>query len=79
MELENKIIDLENKILQAIKDGELYGFIANNYYEISKEKLKDIILEMYFLITTEYKKDVDEKELNDKLIKSLKEYRNFGI
>lgn len=71
-------MELENKILQAIKDGELYGFIANHYYEISKEKLKDIILEMYFLITTEYKKEIDEKELNDKLIEALKEFRNFG-
>ena len=36
-------MELENKILQAIKDDELYGFIANHYYEISKEKIEDLI------------------------------------
>ena len=65
----------EKEILQAIKNNNLYGFIANNYYEIDKEKLKDIILELYFIVTEEF--NINDKELNDKLIEYLEEYKGW--
>lgn len=65
----------EKEILQAIKDNKLYDFIANNYYQIKTEKLKDIILELYFLVTEEF--DVNDKELNNKLIEYLEEYKGW--
>ena len=65
----------EKEILQAIKDNKLYGFISNNYYEIDKEKLKDIILELYFIVTEEF--NINDKELNDKLIEYLEEYKGW--
>ena len=65
----------EKEILQAIKNNNLYGFIANNYYQIKPEKLKDIILELFFITTEEF--NVNDKELNNKLIEYLTEYRNW--
>ena len=66
----------EKEILQAIKDNKLYSFIANNYYQIKAEKLKDIILELYFLVTEEF--NIHDKELNNKLIEYLEEYKGWG-
>lgn len=66
----------EKEILQAIKDNNLYGFIANNYNQISKEKLKDLILELDFIITEEF--DIKNTELNNTLIEYLTEYKGWG-
>lgn len=38
----------EKKFLKALKDGNGYDFIANNYFTFTKEELKDIILELLF-------------------------------
>ena len=34
---------MENEIIQAIKEDRLYDFIANHYWEIKPEMLKDLI------------------------------------
>ena len=65
----------EKEILQAIKNNNLYGFIANNYYQIKPEKLKDIILELYFITTEEF--DIKNTELNNTLIEYLTEYKGW--
>lgn len=36
--------------IQAIKKGKLYDYIANNFYKISKEDLRDLILEIIYMI-----------------------------
>lgn len=36
---------MENELEKAITDNTLYDFIANNYYNLSKNMLKDILLE----------------------------------
>jgi hypothetical protein len=38
----------EKKFLKALKNGNGYDFIANNYFTFTKEELKDIILELLF-------------------------------
>ena len=41
---------MEKEIIQAIKKGKLYDYIANNFYKISKEDLRDLILEIIYMI-----------------------------
>ena len=49
--------NIKEQVFEALEKGELYDFIANNYYLMSKEELKDILLEvlwyLYFLSITE--------------------------
>ena len=40
----------EKEIIQAIKDDRLYDFIANHYWEIKPEILKDLIMEIYYML-----------------------------
>lgn len=74
---------MEKEIIQAIKEDRLYDFIANNYWRIEREMLRDLILEIYYVLLydteIEIDADVDEvfKERNNKIIKSLKENRDW--
>lgn len=47
------------EILKGLREGS-YGFIANNYYKMDKETLKDILLEYIYLCN-------NEKEVIDSL------------
>ena len=40
--------DLQVKVIDALREGTIYGFIANNYYEMGKQDLKDILLEIAY-------------------------------
>lgn len=44
---------LLDKMRTAIKDNKFFDFIANNYYQMDKEDLKQIIMEMDWFIYTE--------------------------
>lgn len=59
------------EILEGLKDRP-YDFIANNYYQISKEDLKDIILEILALFDGE-----EYNKLKKELIESLRDYRQW--
>lgn len=37
--------ELLQELKEYTKDGNIYGFIANHYWELSKEELKDLFLE----------------------------------
>ena len=37
---------MKDEIMKAIEEDRLYDFIANNYYKMSKEELKDVLLEV---------------------------------
>lgn len=39
-------MDIKKQVMQAIEKGELYDFIANNYYNMTKDELKDVLLEV---------------------------------
>ena len=46
--------DTMNSLKAAIRENKAYDWIANNYYKLSKEDLKDVALEiiyMYYDIT----------------------------
>lgn len=70
---------MEQEIIQAIKEDRLYDFIANHYWEIKPEMLKDLILEIYYILR--YETDVDlganMQETREKIIESLKENRDW--
>ena len=53
----------DNKeLLDAIRSGQSYDFIANNYWKMSKEQLKDTLLEYIYLA---HENKVDESSVAD--------------
>lgn len=70
---------MEQEIIQAIKKGKLYDYIANNFYKISKEDLRDLILEITYMIyyDYEYSIDGDRQLLNEHIVECLKENREW--
>lgn len=42
--------DLRKQYIEALENSNGYDFIAKNYWEFSKEELKDIILELDYAI-----------------------------
>ena len=70
---------MEQEILQAIKEDRLYDFIANNYWQIEREILRDLILEIYYIFKYETSLETREhfKGINKKIIQSLKENRDW--
>lgn len=70
---------MEQEIIQAIKKGKLYDYIANNFYKISKEDLRDLILEIIYMIyyDYEYSIDGDRQLLNEHIVECLKENREW--
>ena len=71
--------NIEKEIIQAIKEDRLYDFIANHYWEIKPKLLKDLILEIYYILR--YETDVDlganMQETREKIIESLKQNRDW--
>ena len=70
---------MEKEILQAIKNDNFYDFIANNYMKIEKEKMKDLILEIYYIFKYETTLEIEEnfKQTNEKIIDYLIENRDW--
>lgn len=52
------------KLFTAIKENNLYDYVANHYYEMSKEQLKDIILELSYVM---YEHKIPDKEILEEL------------
>lgn len=71
---------MEKEILKAIEEDWLYDFVANNYYKMSKEELRDLILEIYYIFKYETSLEIQEhfKTTNEKIIESLKENRDWN-
>lgn len=70
---------MEKEIIQAIKKGKLYDYIANNFYKISKEDLRDLILEIIYMIYYDYEYSIDGNRqlLNEHIVECLKENREW--
>lgn len=68
---------MENEILKAIKEDRLYDFIANHYWEIDREIMRDLFLEVYFCLRFEDSDFYLGKQINEFLIESLKENRDW--
>lgn len=68
---------MEKEILKAIEEDRLYDFIANNYWQIEKETLRDLILEIYYILRNDYDYITSGEVINNYLIGSLKENRDW--
>ena len=70
---------MEQEIIQAIKKGKIYDYIANNFYKISKEDLRDLILEIIYMIYYDYEYSIDGNRqlLNEHIVECLKENREW--
>lgn len=70
---------MEQEIIQAIKEDKLYDYITNNFYKMSKENLRDLILEIIYMIyyDYEYSIDGDRQLLNEHIVECLKENREW--
>lgn len=53
---------LLDKMRVAVRDDRFFDFIANNYYEMDKEDLKQIIIEMDWFIYSQSPKTQREAE-----------------
>lgn len=60
-----------NEFIEALKNDTCYDFIANNYYKMSKEELKNCFLEVLFEV--KYSKDINDDFSIDRVIEELKE------
>ena len=70
---------MEQEIIQAIKEDRLYDYITNNFYKMSKEHLRDLILEIIYMIyyDYEYSIDIDRQLLNKHIVECLKEIKEW--
>ena len=56
-----------SEIIKKMKNGEsLYGLIANDYYKMSKETIKDILLDAIYLLDNDKKilAEMEAREYN---------------
>ena len=51
-----------------------YDFIANNYYNMDKEELRDIVKELLYAIHTNMTKAEHDKILKDTAIELMEQY-----
>lgn len=70
---------MKKKIINAIKNNNLYGFVAENYYDMTKDELVSLVLELsYTLYQIELKSkslvsEEDLKEIKKEFIEELEE------
>ena len=69
--------DLRKQYLEALENANGYDFIAKNYYEFSKEELKDIILELDYAIHSEAKHFASAEEIYTSASEELKDRWSF--
>lgn len=62
----------DKEILEGLKSGRPYDFIANNYWKMEKEQLKDIILELF----AQFEGKMYEGIINE-LTQNLVEYKSW--
>lgn len=69
---------MESEIIKAIKEDQLYGFVSSNYHKMSKEELRDLILELFYMIRYDYVYSVASGEIVNKyIIECLQENRDW--
>lgn len=66
------------EIIEAIKNNKLGEFIINNYYKMEKEDLRDLIIEIYYLLLENIEQNEENiKQYNNNLVNNLIEYRSW--
>ena len=70
---------MQKQILQAIEEDRLYDFIANHYWEIDKETLRDLILEIFYTLRIErtIEEETEIGNLANDLINKLVDNRGW--
>lgn len=69
---------MKDKVIQAIKENKLYDFIANHYWEMDRCDLKDIILELdYILYDRQINDDVILEDLQSRWDIEEEMYKGF--
>jgi hypothetical protein len=66
------------EIISALNNDDLYDYIASNYYKMSKEELKNLLLEYIYIFykATNQLNEISAlrtNELNEELIQNIKE------
>lgn len=66
------------EIIEAIKNNKLGEFIINNYYKMEKGDLRDLIIEIYYLLLENIEQNEENiKQYNNNLVNNLIEYRSW--
>lgn len=65
---------MKDEVMKALEENRLYDYIANNYWNMSNEVLKDILLEAIWVGCQNAPRDED---YNKKLIDELNERWNY--
>ena len=65
--------NLLEQLKEAVSNHNIYDFIANNYWKMSKEELKDIILELDFTIYSVVKNETLKNSIYEELDENLAE------
>lgn len=73
--MEKTVTDVRKQYLDALKNGDSYDFICNNYFNFSKDELKDIILELTYAIDTEAKNFASAEEIMSSVYDELTDLR----
>lgn len=68
---------MEQEIIKAIKEDRLYDFIANNYWNMNKEIIRDLLMEIYYILRYEENDILSSDMLNERIINYLKENRDW--
>lgn len=63
--------ELLQEISEAVEYGDFYEWVANNYYKLDKEQLKEIILNLDYAIHTEREEDL--KRIENKMVDELRD------
>lgn len=58
------------KFIKALEQDKAYDYIANNYYNYTKDELKDIILELLYGI---YTNDTNYMQTYESIVEEIKE------
>lgn len=61
---------MKDEIMKAIEENTIYDYVANNYWKMSKEELKDILLEAIWVGCQNAPRDED---FNRELASNLSE------
>lgn len=64
---------MKDEIMKAIEENRLYDYIANNYYKMSKEELKDVLLEAIWVSWVSSCGDEEVEVFNQVLASNLSE------
>ena len=61
---------LQQEIIDAVKNDTLYDFIANNYWKLGSESMKQLILEIVYAVET-HCDTIDKHNIKTQVVEEL--------